>query len=230
MGAFSRLRYIITANVNSLLEKAEDPNKLLKALIREMEDARTEARQSLSQMLTEVKVLESSVSRLKKNSAALEGKAEKLLLADNETAARRSLQEKSICQRQLVEQQRQLSVLRDRISSIEADIQTLQERYQQSLELQKNWRNKNRPSSDANGLPPQSRGQMRMQRTLNRFEQLQQQVENLEARVAAEDEAQRYFSPAVKTTTSNADELAIEAELDAMKQNLHPQTAKTATA
>ena len=44
MGAFSRLRYVIAANVNSLIEKAEDPEKLLRALIREMEDASEEAR------------------------------------------------------------------------------------------------------------------------------------------------------------------------------------------
>jgi len=44
MGAFSRLRYVIAANVNALIEKAEDPEKLLRALIREMEDASEEAR------------------------------------------------------------------------------------------------------------------------------------------------------------------------------------------
>ena len=39
MGAISRIRYVIAANVNSLIEKAENPEKLLRALIREMEDA-----------------------------------------------------------------------------------------------------------------------------------------------------------------------------------------------
>ncbi len=228
MGAFSRLRYIITANVNSLLEKAENPNKLLKALIREMEDARTEARQSLSQMLTEVKVLAASVSRLEKKSTTLAADAEQYLLAENETGARKCLQEKSICQRELQEQQRQLSTLRERIASIETDIKTLQERYQQALELQKNWRNKNRPTPEANASTPQSRGQQRMRRTLNRFEKLQQQVENLEARVDAEDEAQQYFAT-TRTNTVSADyELEIESELESMKKSMHKQTAQTA--
>ena len=44
MSTFSRLRYVVAANVNALIEKAEDPEKLLRALIREMEDASEEAR------------------------------------------------------------------------------------------------------------------------------------------------------------------------------------------
>jgi len=53
MGSFSRLRYVIAANVNSLLEKAEDPEKLLKALIRDMEDASEDARLASADLLAE---------------------------------------------------------------------------------------------------------------------------------------------------------------------------------
>ena len=53
MGSFSRLRYVIAANVNSLLEKAEDPEKLLKALIRDMEDASEDARAASAELLAE---------------------------------------------------------------------------------------------------------------------------------------------------------------------------------
>ena len=53
MGTFSRLRYVIAANVNALIEKAEDPEKLLRALIREMEDASEEARMACAELLAE---------------------------------------------------------------------------------------------------------------------------------------------------------------------------------
>ena len=53
MGSFSRLRYVIAANVNSLLEKAEDPEKLLRALIRDMEDATEDARLASADLLAE---------------------------------------------------------------------------------------------------------------------------------------------------------------------------------
>ena len=56
MGTFSRLRYVIAANVNALLEKAEDPGKLLRALIREMEEAGEEARAASAEVLAELRI------------------------------------------------------------------------------------------------------------------------------------------------------------------------------
>lgn len=227
MSAFSRLRYIITANVNSLLEKAEDPQKLLKALIREMEDARIEARQALAEMLTEVNALEASQSRLQSQVKSLETEAEKQVLADNEIAARKLLGQKAARQKQLQEQQRLLDSLRERISSIEIDINTLQQRYQSALEMRKRWNHKNHPAKLDSSAPSMTRGQQRMRNTLNRFEQLQQQVDNLEARVQAEDEAHRYFNSANNTNSERAEDLEIEAELDAMNQRLHPAAVVT---
>ena len=51
MSTFSRIRYVIAANMNALLEKAEDPEKLLRALIREMEDAGEDARLAAADLL-----------------------------------------------------------------------------------------------------------------------------------------------------------------------------------
>ena len=77
MGAFSRLRYVIAANVNSLIEKAEDPEKLLRALIREMEDASEEARMACAELLAEQQRLARLETQLSEEVDQWQGRAEK---------------------------------------------------------------------------------------------------------------------------------------------------------
>ena len=69
MGTFSLLLYVIAANVNALIEKAEDPEKLLRALIREMEDASEEARMAAAELLSEQQRLQRLEIRLAEDSA-----------------------------------------------------------------------------------------------------------------------------------------------------------------
>jgi phage shock protein A len=73
MGSFSRLRYVIAANVNSLLEKAENPEKLLRALIHYTEDASEDARlaRNLDARVTQ---LEFDMAQLKSKMAEAKAK------------------------------------------------------------------------------------------------------------------------------------------------------------
>ena len=77
MGAISRLRYVIAANVNALLEKAEDPEKLLRALIREMEDASEEARIACADLLAEQQHLERIERQLGEEKSEWQHRAER---------------------------------------------------------------------------------------------------------------------------------------------------------
>ena len=102
MGSFSRLRYVIAANLNSLLEKAEDPEKLLRALIREMEEPGEDARMAVAELLAEQQHLERRCAGFEQEMAEWQDRAEQAVEAERDDLARAALKARA----ELVERHR----------------------------------------------------------------------------------------------------------------------------
>ena len=115
MGTFSRLRYVIAANVNSLLEKAEDPEKLLRALIREMEDASEDARIACADLLAEEQRLARAEARLTEEVAEWQRRAENAIAEDRDDLARGALRARNELSGQHASVIDEQKVIRDRI-------------------------------------------------------------------------------------------------------------------
>ncbi len=215
MGAFSRLRYVIAANVNSLIEKAEDPEKLLRALIREMEDASEEARLACADLLAEQKRLERLESQLAEETEQWQVRAEKAVTENRDDLARAALKAKT----ELAARHSAVGV-RERVSQMETDMVTLKAKLADAKSKLKGLQSGKKPRSVSTKSDEKlTPGERKMRRAMGRFDRLQSQVDNLEARVRSYEVGGTAVSAWSESTAQNADPL-IEEELDQLKKRV----------
>ena len=232
MGSFSRLRYVIAANVNSLLEKAEDPEKLLKALIRDMEDAAEDARLASADLLAEQTHLKRMKERLEKDIANWSERAEKSVEAGKDDLARAALKTRAEIEQALKSANDEAENLDARMVQLEFDIATLKGKLVEAKSKLKDISTRKSHKVNGSHSPAEqslSPGERKVRRAMGRFDRLQSQVERLEARVSSY-EFGGDTGNAWQGLESQADPL-VEAELESLKQRLSPaETVKEISA
>ncbi|MEN2746130.1 MULTISPECIES: phage shock protein PspA [Sphingomonas] len=126
MGIFSRTRDIIAANVTDLLDKAEDPAKMIRMIILEMEETLVEVRASAARTIADQKEMRRHISKLDKLQESWTEKAELALSKDREDLAKAALVERQKAVDMIEQLNSEIVVLDDALRASEADIAKLQ--------------------------------------------------------------------------------------------------------
>lgn len=224
MGTFSRLRYVVAANVNALIEKAEDPEKLLRALIREMEDAGDEARVASAELLAEQQRLDRLQARLADELILWQRRAEDAVAAGRDDLARAALKARVEIETQHTATADERNRVTGRVAQMEQDMATLKSKLAEAKTRLKGMYSARPPRSGAGAVaersgPGERPSEHKVRRAIERFDRLQSQVDNLEARVRSYDVG----GPTVPVWTESAgapSDPAIEAELERLKERL----------
>jgi len=94
MGIFTRVRDIISSNINAMLEKAEDPEKMVKLMIREMEDTLVEVKASCAGAMATKKKIQREIDEVRERAELWAGKAKLAVEKGRDDLAREALLEK----------------------------------------------------------------------------------------------------------------------------------------
>lgn len=126
MGIFSRTRDIIAANVTDLLDKAEDPAKMIRMIIMEMEETLIEVRASAARTIADQKELRRHIAKLEQLQESWKEKAELALSKDREDLAKAALVERQKAVDMAEQLKSEIAVLDDALRANEEDITKLQ--------------------------------------------------------------------------------------------------------
>ncbi len=219
MGIFSRTLDILAANFNDLLDKADDPAKMIRMIIMEMEETLVEVRASAARTIADQKEMQRHLLKLDALQADWAEKAQLALSKDREDLARAALVEKKKAGDMAGQLQAEVGVLDDSLRAYEADIDKLQTRLREARSRQSQIMARLESAENRVKLRTLLSTE-RVDEALARFDQLERRVDHAEGRADALKMAQ-----AGKPTL--ADEIAalegsdkIDEELEALKRSL----------
>jgi phage shock protein A len=217
MGIFSRLADIITANLNAVLDRAEDPEKMIRQMIHEMEDTLVEVRANAARMIADRKGLERRRGRLDEAQAGWQRKAELALSKEREDLARAALTEKSRLAQDLNDLDEELTHLDDALTKYEEDIGKLEAKLREAKAKQKVIVARQTTATSRLKVRRQVHDQ-RIDDAFVRFEQMERRLDATESEVEAFDLGRG------KTLADEINDLAtngvVEEELRELKSKL----------
>jgi len=126
MGIFSRTRDIFAANMTELLDRAEDPSRMIRMIILEMEETLVEVRASAARSIADGKEMRRAAKRLDELQASWTEKAELALSKDREDLAKAALLERQKAADMAEGLRSEIALIDDTLKSYEADIAKLQ--------------------------------------------------------------------------------------------------------
>jgi len=219
MGIFSRTRDIIAANFSDLLDQADDPAKMIRMIILEMEETLVEVRASAARTIADQKEMHRHTVKLDRLQADWAEKAQLALSKDREDLARAALVERKKATDMGDQLKQEIAVLDDALRAYEEDIQKLQNRLREARSRQSQIAARLESAENRVKLRSLMTSE-RVDEALTRFDQLERRVDYAEGRADA-------LRIAEEGKLSLADEIAalessdkIDAELEEMKRAL----------
>ena len=225
MGIFTRFGDIVNSNINAILDKAEDPEKIVRLMIQEMEDTLVEVRSAAARSIADKKDLNRKIEALDRDLSDWGGKAELALRKGREDLAKAALIEKSRVSAAVDVLKQDYLAVDEGLAKLNEDIARLESKLADAKTRQKALLARHKTASSRLAARRKIYD-YKIDDALVRFEQYMRRIDDVEGRVEAYDlglpkDLNHEFAGL------EAEE-SVKEELDALKQRLAAD--KTATA
>jgi len=219
MGIFSRMTDIVNSNINAILDQAEDPGKMIRLIIQEMEDTLVEVRSSSARVLADRGAADRRRDRVLEDIRNWEDKARLAVSKGREDLARAALQEKRVVEEELAAVEAELRSTDDHIGRLGDEIGQLQAKLADAKAKQK--------TILMRGKTVESR--IRVKRQIHRealddafvrFEQFERRMDNLESQLESMDLGRDVPACLVGEIDALAEDEKINEELARLKREM----------
>lgn len=193
MTIFSRTRDIINSNINALLDKAEDPEKMVRLIIQEMEGTLVEVRSASARAIADRKELDRRQEWLATEAAEWERKAEVAVAKGRDDLAKGALAERNRAREAAEALTRELELVEQTLAKLNEDIAALQAKIKDAKARQNAIVVRGKAAKVRLGARRQL-NDSGVDDAMRRFELYERKMDDLEGQVEAQDLGQRSLS------------------------------------
>ncbi|MFK7828355.1 MAG: phage shock protein PspA [Congregibacter sp.] len=219
MGIFSRMSDIINSNLNALLDQAEDPDKMIRLIIQEMEDTLVEVRSSSARVLADRKAAARRVEQLQAEADSWESKAKLAISKGREDLARAALQEKREIEEELDAVGGELAATDEHIEQLNIEIAKLQSKLNDAKAKKKALVMRSQTVESRIKVKRQVNREA-LDNAFGRFEHFERRMDNLEGQLEVMDMGKDVAPSLAAEINALEQDEKLTAELERLKAEL----------
>jgi phage shock protein A len=219
MGIFSRMTDIINSNITAMLDQAEDPEKMVRLIIQEMEDTLVEVRSSSARVLADRKEAARRLEQVRAEAAGWEAKARLAIAKSREDLARAALQEKQAIEEEVALVEEELVATDEHIAQLGNEITQLQQKLDDARARQKALTMRSKTVASRIKVKRQIQRET-LDDAFQRFERFERRMDALEGQLESMDIGREVPPDLAAQITALQDDESISSELDRLKAEL----------
>lgn len=244
MGILSRMSRILKSNLNDLLDRAENPEKMLAQCIADMEDSLREAKDGIARSMADEKKLQKQLSEARTMEQRWAEKAEQAVASGQDNLAREAIKKRQLYSRLVQDYERELQEQRETVASLKDQYKELTVKLQEARDRRRAILTRSEPSRGRTIEGEESFASRRRlaaqkvydTRAFDEFDRMASKVEDFDYMTEATMELDRELGdvgPARRSRRERREqdeELAIDMELQSLRQKVgrqEPQKADT---